>query len=45
MELSKSSYIDVVRMPVDEVKSYIKWKTKYDRDRYEVQQKSIQSMK
>lgn len=45
MELSKSSYIDVVRMPVDEVRSYIKWKTKYDRDKYDTQQKAIQGIK
>lgn len=32
MELSKQSYIDVIKMPVNMLSKYLEWKLKYDRD-------------
>lgn len=33
MELSKSSFIEVINMPVLDFKKYMDWKIKFDNDR------------
>ncbi len=30
MQLSKSSYLEILSMPVDRMKKYLKWKNKFD---------------
>lgn len=33
MELSKCSYIDILNMPVLDLRKYLEWKIKFDSDR------------
>ena len=33
MELSKMSYIDILKMPVNKLDEYVNWKLKFDHDK------------
>lgn len=41
MELSGNSYNDVLQMPVDDLKNYIDWKIKFDKERQKARSEAI----
>lgn len=45
MELSKMSYFDIQRMPVQMLTDYINWKIKYDDEVEKAKQKAIDSIR
>ena len=45
MELSKMSYIDVLKMPVNRVEEYLTWKIKFDQDREKAKSENIDKIK
>lgn len=45
MELSKMSYLDILKMPISECRKYVQWKVKYDKERQEAQKKAMENMK
>ena len=45
MELSKMSYIDILRMPVHRVDEYITWKLKFDQDREKAKAGGLEKIK
>jgi len=45
MELSKMSYIDVLKMPVYRVEEYLTWKIKFDQDKEKAKSEGLDKMK
>jgi hypothetical protein len=45
MELSRMSYIDVLKMPVYVVDEYLTWKIKFDQDKEKAKSESIDKLK
>lgn len=42
MELSKQSYYDVIKMPLQKFYGYIKWKIKYDEEKNKMIKKKLE---
>jgi hypothetical protein len=45
MELSRMSYIDVLKMPVHRVEEYLTWKIKFDQDREKAKSESLDKVR
>lgn len=45
MELSKSSYIEVLAMPILNFRKYIEWKIKHDNDREKQKSNALSKLK
>ena len=45
MELSKMSYIDVLKMPVYRVEEYLTWKIKFDQEREKAKSEGLDKLK
>jgi len=45
MELSKNSYVDVIKMPVHKLEEYLDWKVKFDKEREKIKADSLSNMK
>lgn len=39
------SYLDILKMPINECRKYVQWKVKYDKERQEAQKKAMENMK
>lgn len=45
MELSKMSYVDILKMPVFRVDEYLTWKIKFDQDREKAKSDGLDKIK
>lgn len=41
MELSGSSYNEIIQMPVNDITEYLEWKIKFDKERKKNQMKAV----